>query len=126
MRLSFGDYREKMAAEANKNKNVSAQVKITSAAPSKKSVFIKKATFSKGCPGFQFNFQLDTFNEACVEEKKNNLEESKISNCLEDGTAKNVSEEITDTLSKTVTQEDNNKRTFKFVPSNNSFRFNFS
>lgn len=80
---------------------VNHQLKMSTAKPSAKSVFIKKAPFLVSDNNFKFNFKLE--DEATNEINKLNLEN------VDSATKDNKTTEI-----------------FHFQPSNNSFRFNFS
>lgn len=101
MRLSFGDYREKIAAEEKKTKKIS--MKVVSAKPSQKSVFIKKAIITSSQNSFRFNFP---------------------SSENQDVSSPNTE---TNGYSEKVKHEDiDNSKNPVFVRSNNSFKFNFS
>ncbi|KAK9694780.1 protein of unknown function (DUF4615) [Popillia japonica] len=99
MRLSFGDYRAKMAVE-NRKSNTAKLCDYPSGSPSKKSVFLRKAGIGASDDTFRFNFAAPT---------EENLS----------GDLSNVKIESDDVAQKI----DGN---FKFEPSSNSFRFNFS
>lgn len=100
MRLSFGDYRAKMAVENRKSNTAGSKIKISQGSPSKKSVFLRKAGIGASDDTFRFNFAVPT---------EENLS----------GDLSNVKIESDDVAQKI----DGN---FKFEPSSNSFRFNFS
>lgn len=121
MRLSFGDYREKMAQEekkAEKSNNTgiitvfilyindglileATTIKISNAEPSKKSVFIKKS-FNVEDKNFKFNFD--------TPEPDTGLSENLTNIAIKD-----------DTCSKS-----NSSTSFHYRPSDNGFRFNFN
>ncbi|GJQ84228.1 hypothetical protein Trydic_g2896 [Trypoxylus dichotomus] len=100
MRLSFGDYRAKMAAEDKKSSAGVSRIKISQGNPSKKSVFLKKAAFGASDNSFRFNFP--TPNDDGITNKMTNVR-------IED-----------------EAKESDQKANFHFVPSGNRFRFNFS
>ncbi|VEN37451.1 unnamed protein product [Callosobruchus maculatus] len=97
MRLSFGDYRAKMALEEKKSKN-QLVIKVKPATPSKKSTFFKKSGFSTTGNAFRFNFDPPT-----------GPNEDNIGN-----------EPL-----KTDLVKPQEKQPFLFKPSDNNFRFNF-
>ncbi|KAL3276181.1 hypothetical protein HHI36_020899 [Cryptolaemus montrouzieri] len=99
MRLLFGDYRAKMAEEEKKLSKAHGKVTIKPVEPNKKSVFVKKALPSN-LTDFKFNFDVQS------DSVTNNL--SKIE--LNDGEERSV---------------ENLKKKFKFVPSQNDFKFKF-
>ncbi|XP_072401230.1 UPF0488 protein CG14286 [Diabrotica undecimpunctata] len=97
MRLSFGDYRQKMATEEKKLSKNAANMKLKPATTNKKTVFLKKSLFSSNVENsFKFNFSIN----------ENNTEE-------------------TVTVSDNQEQNSVNSEPFHFTPSNNGFRFNF-
>nr|CAH7757416.1 unnamed protein product [Callosobruchus chinensis] len=98
MRLSFGDYRAKMAMEEKKSKN-QLVVKVKPATPSKKSTFFKKSGFNSTGNAFRFNFDppADTNGEITL-----------------------ANEPLKTDLVKTPENQP-----FSFKPSDNNFRFNF-
>lgn len=117
MRLSFGNYREKIAAEEEKasKSNIMCnllnqicymsyftdipKVKLKPAQPDKKSLFVKKSmSLSHGEHNFKFNFNVSQDCENCS--SKNRVEQS----------------------DSNIKQEHNK---CNYVPSNNGFRFNF-
>nr|CAI5865842.1 unnamed protein product [Callosobruchus analis] len=97
MRLSFGDYRAKMALEEKKSKN-QLVIKVKPATPSKKSTFFKRSGFSATGNSFRFNFDPppDTNRDIVVNEPL-----------------------------KTELVIPQKTETFLFQPSDNNFRFNF-
>ncbi|KAI4472111.1 hypothetical protein MML48_1g13869 [Holotrichia oblita] len=99
MRLSFGDYRAKMAVENNKSNTAGSKIKISQGSPSKKSVFLKKAAFIASDNTFKFNFAAPTEDNLTGEMSNVKIECEPMQNI--DGN-------------------------FKFEPSSNSFRFNFA
>ncbi|CAH1119778.1 unnamed protein product [Phaedon cochleariae] len=99
MRSSFGDYRMKMAdEEKNVSKNAHLIKMKPSAAPSEKSVFVKRRTFSSTLNNFKFNFKTP---EGCYSDSK----QDKVTVSNELGHAKN--------------------KECNLAFSDNSFRFNF-
>ncbi|XP_019866500.1 UPF0488 protein CG14286 isoform X2 [Aethina tumida] len=99
MRLSFGDYRAKMAAEDKKLSRNATNIKVVPGNPSKKSVFIKKSAFCTG-NNFKFNFNIP---------KDNISEELESIKLQDDEVAKDKNQDVKPC----------------FTPSDNSFRFNF-
>ncbi|XP_060520340.1 UPF0488 protein CG14286 isoform X2 [Cylas formicarius] len=95
MRLSFGDYRTKMALEEKKAAKIS--MKMVSGKPNSKSMFVKKAVNSCGENDFRFNFQSQECRDILDHNLDNNLSKP---------------EELTSVNRK-------------FKPSDNNFRFNF-
>ncbi|CAH1968872.1 unnamed protein product [Acanthoscelides obtectus] len=97
MRLSFGDYRAKMALEEKKSKNQMV-INVKPAIPSKKSTFFKKSGFSTTGNSFRFNFDppIETSGETIINDP-----------------------------SKTELTIQQEVDPFYFKPSDNSFRFNF-
>ncbi|CAG9864472.1 unnamed protein product [Phyllotreta striolata] len=60
MRLSFGDYREKMAAEEKKASKNAAKMNMKSAVANKKTVFLKKSLFTSSVDNdFKFDFNIE-------------------------------------------------------------------
>ncbi|XP_018573401.1 UPF0488 protein CG14286 [Anoplophora glabripennis] len=102
MRLSFGDYRMKMAAEEKKYSRNAVNIRVKQSVPSKKSVFVKKSSFPSSRNKFVFISDPSNDNES--EELSNGVQNIKI-------------EPSGDTKQ--------NKKDFNFVPSDNSFRFSF-
>ncbi|KAF2902003.1 hypothetical protein ILUMI_04184 [Ignelater luminosus] len=97
MRLSFGDYRTKMAAEEKKLSKVTMQVKLSPAKPSAKSVFVKKSAVASNSNDFKFNFEVSNKEDLMETDlPENKLNETQINN-----------------------------KNFNFLPSDNSFRFSF-
>ncbi|KAF5299694.1 hypothetical protein FQA39_LY11489 [Lamprigera yunnana] len=65
MRLSFGDYRSKMAEDDKRFNKVNQQVKVTTKKPNSNSAFIKKSVNSSQNE-FSFDFQIPTdIQEEC-------------------------------------------------------------
>lgn len=103
MRMAFGDYREKMAAEEKKVSKSATNMKLKPATTNKKTMFLKKSVFTSNSDNsFKFNFNVDDSQ---------------------------VSEEIEKLSTNDEEQEHNsadNINNVHFVPSNNSFRFGFN
>lgn len=78
---------------------VNHQLKLTTAKPSAKSVFVKKAAILQSDKNFKFNFEVKP----------------------EDQTANEISKLSLGTLPNIETTKE-----FHFLPSSNAFRFNFS
>lgn len=107
MRMTFGDYRAKMEAENKKFQTQSNanRIKVTTATPSKNSMFLRKSIFAKSGKDFKFNFPTPN-------------------NDVPDVSTISISEEhkengIMDKINKEITGN------FNYVPSNNEFKFNF-
>ncbi|KAJ8944141.1 hypothetical protein NQ318_013325 [Aromia moschata] len=105
MRLSFGDYRAKMTEEDKKRSQNALRMTVKPAEPNKKTVFIKKSAFVCSNENtFKFNF-------ACADDSSTN-------------------DTILNTAVKHMNSFNDNKnqdltKNAHFVPSDNSFRFNF-
>ncbi|XP_050516016.1 UPF0488 protein CG14286 [Diabrotica virgifera virgifera] len=98
MRLSFGDYRQKMASEEKKLSKNAANMKLQPATTNKKTVFLKKSLFASNVENsFKFNFSIN----------------------------ENDTTEETVTVSDNQEQNSVTSEPFHFKPSNNGFRFNF-
>uniref|UniRef100_A0A7G3AKF3 Uncharacterized protein n=1 Tax=Lutzomyia longipalpis TaxID=7200 RepID=A0A7G3AKF3_LUTLO len=116
MRNTFGDYRAQMAEEEKQLSLVAKKIKFTTPKEQKndknasKSYFVKKSALQHSGTDFKFNFNVDE-NQKCSESDTNSEDKSE--------TTKESPEhpdgpDCHDSQSKS-----------KFIPSDNSFRFNF-
>lgn len=105
----------------------SRQIKFTNSGPSakgKKSHFVKKSAILTSGKNFKFNFpveeieQLHIFNET---QQKENSRTEELNNEID----KKIQENISNAKSEALASS-NNTLSFKFVPSENTFRFNFN
>lgn len=129
MRLAFGDYRAKMAAEEKKLKGQNTRIKVSTAVPSKNSTFLKKSAFmTSSNNSFRFNFDVTTAEDnVTVAEKDNTVVEKNVTNTdvVQDISNLNL-EEKESVKDNNLEHPVNKAEDFQFLRSKNEFRFNFT
>lgn len=116
MRLSFGDYRSKMAAEDKRSSGSALKIRMSRAKPNKKSVFIRKAAFATSNNDFRFNFETPKIEEVAKEIATIKIQNDEHSECVS-GVSLKKDDKGTCGVNGVQRQV--------FSLSDNSFRFNF-
>ncbi|XP_053620897.1 UPF0488 protein CG14286 [Plodia interpunctella] len=121
MRIHFGDYRAKMAAEEKKLAKMASKMKISDAPDKPKATFLRKSAFlTTGDTSFRFNFDLapeQVDNSGPILNTHDNSNTDPPNKCNTE------SPENSNTENPSAKAED---KKFKFSFSNSDFKFNFN